>query len=88
MPDFRITFGMRYAHEPHPKAGLLDFTPTPDGYVVIEAEDEFTARMAAFAFLGKAWAFIYAEPFEDWSDRFPRGELARFKAPDLLAGAS
>jgi hypothetical protein len=72
--EFYVTFGQRYAREPHPTFPAAH----PDGYVVIVAPSEPIARAAAFSAFGTAWAFIYERPPEP---RFaPRGELARLVA--------
>lgn len=61
-----ITFGSQYGpgHERHP----VDPRLTRDTYVVFEASDHYTARCAAFAALGSAWAFDYDMDSPDWAD--------------------
>jgi hypothetical protein len=80
MAEFRITFGQRYYREYHPAfvEGRIDFEPDPDGWVTVIAEDEGQAREMAFAQLGRAWAFVYPEPFgPEWMLFHPDGELGR-----------
>lgn len=43
MKEFFVTFGCRYATEPHPYFNK----PHPDGWLIIEAEDELSARRIA-----------------------------------------
>ena len=51
---FYITFGVKYRNELHPQ-GMH-----PDGYAVIIAKDEYTARRCAHRlFTWHGWAFIY-----------------------------
>ncbi len=71
--EYRLTFGVRYATEPHPTFPQAD----PDGWVTILAPDMEAAREVAFSRLGKAWAFL--EPPERMRERFfPHGEIARW----------
>lgn len=92
LPVFYVTFGARYAREPHPKWALAH----PDGYLVLEAEDEPFAREAAWKLCGQHWAFIYTQEqmFADVrhggltaDDLFPRGELARYRVSRRPSGA-
>ena len=70
LKPFFITFAAN--HYPHPYGREVH----PDGYVVIEAEDESQARAAAFHIYGQKWSFIYSEKPEE---RFvPKGELKRW----------
>lgn len=56
-PKWRVTFGQKYRHEPHP---VLGFVPTlPDQFVTVEAVTEREAREKINAWLGSAWAFHY-----------------------------
>jgi hypothetical protein len=77
---FAGTFGQRYRRKVHPAGSWVH----PDGYVVIEALDEKTAREIMFVSFGDQWATLYtwerfcaacgsASVFE----LFPRGELCR-----------
>lgn len=61
---FYVTFGVKYRTEEHP-TGMH-----PDGYAVIIAKDEDSARAFAWELWGAHWAFIY-----DYLDR----ETGRFK---------
>lgn len=71
-----VTFGVQYAHEPHPRCAWVH----PDGWLRIEAQTEQDARLAAVDLLGSAWSMCYTPSDEDeWRDSikfFPRGELA------------
>lgn len=94
MPEYRVTFGSRYRYDPYPNQDALDFVPHPNGWVCIEAENEPQARLAAFALLDQAWAFLYAPPFVNdgppsgrWDQLYPGGELARYTAAELLERA-
>lgn len=58
MKNFYVTFGVKYHREDHPWWG----GPIPhNGYLVIKAEDESSARDIVLDHVGKAWAFIYPE---------------------------
>lgn len=54
---FYLTFGQKYRYEPHPSGNSV----SPDGYVLILAPNEGTARDLAFNIYGSAWAFIYSD---------------------------
>lgn len=54
---WRVTFGQRYRHEPHPVLG--DIPDLPDRYVTVHGPTEHDAHLAATAWLGQAWAFLY-----------------------------
>jgi hypothetical protein len=71
--EYRVTFGCKYAREPHPSFPDAH----PDGWVTIVAPDEMAARRVAHERLSGQYAFIYAP--EEWEPEwFPRGELARW----------
>ena len=70
MKEFYFTFGQTYRHEPHPQGGH------PDGWFTIEASSSEMARQKMFEVCGPRWAMQYDEPP---GDRFPLGELKRFK---------
>lgn len=72
MSEFYVTFGIKYAREPHPTFAAAH----PDGWVTIEAPDEIAARTVAFERLGIYFAFIYYDAPDGCL--FPRGELARW----------
>jgi hypothetical protein len=85
MPNFYITFGQKYRHEPHPMFDLAH----PDGWLRIVADDETQARNLVASYIGPAWAFIYDEPRFDppamkmrW---YPLGELASITADGATA---
>ena len=54
---FYVTFGTKYADEPHPHFPSIN----PDGWVEVEAENESVARQIIYDLLGDKWAFIYSE---------------------------
>ena len=75
-----VTFGVQYARDPnfgerHPMGMHAD------GFAVIEAPDEETARKIAFAIFGQKWSFLYGH--QEWVDKdmearwAPAGELLR-----------
>jgi hypothetical protein len=70
MPDFYVTIGIKY-RDGHPLMPEL----TPQGYLVVEAEDEMAARRRVFDRIGRAWAFIYDTPPDP--AHHPAGEQAR-----------
>lgn len=73
MPEFYVTFGQKYRHEPHPQGGH------PDGWFVVEADDKATAHDLAFQFLNEKWSFLYSKAEFD-PTYYPLGELARINA--------
>lgn len=67
MSKFYVTFGSKYAHEPHPASPLIN----DKCYLQIEAEDRSAARERARALVGEAWAFLYDEAeFTDQPERY------------------
>ena len=80
MSEFRVTFGVRYRHEPHPVLPKAD----PDGYITVVADSEPQARSYLFEHIGRAWAFIYPEPFDEarWAQLHPHGEFLRLDASE------
>lgn len=78
MTQIYISFGLKYAREPHPRLSFAH----PDGYLAVEAPDYRTALATAFGLTGGAHAFDYAERPSDVT--FPRGELARVIVYDAL----
>lgn len=76
--EYRFTFGMKYSREEHPAFPAAH----PDGWLTILARSEEQARAVAWAVIGAAWAFCYAEPFDEakWAQDHPLGELARIDA--------
>jgi hypothetical protein len=75
--EVAITFGVQYAHEPHPVEPAVN----PDGYWVIEAPTYDLARWAAFKRFGYHWAFDYLLRSDDFQRAAARwytlGELGR-----------
>lgn len=65
-----VTFGQRYAREPHPTFPAAH----PDGWLEIEAPNYAAANQAAHDFLGSHFALLYEERNFDPSF-FPRGPL-------------
>lgn len=70
--EFIVTFGQKYRSEPHPKVDYAN----PDGFLVIEAIDEKSARGKAFEELGEYWSHCYPRTTEH-EKYFPLGELHR-----------
>lgn len=77
--DYYVTFGQRYAREPHPTFPGAH----PDGYVVIEAADEEAARATAYTVFDNRYAFIYPEP--PAGEFAPRGEIGRVRSDGSLS---
>lgn len=82
MTEYRITFGVQYAYEPHP-AGEW---PHPDGWLSVFTDDPAMVRPLTAAVVGRedensplAFSSDYhpAEPGYPTLERSPRGELAR-----------
>lgn len=64
MKHFFFTFGVGYAHEPHPYwAGAH-----PDGYLEVIAPDEDAARLVARKFIGLKWGHVY-DRRPEWAKR-------------------
>lgn len=92
MAEFRLTFGVQYAREPHPVNEIAH----PDGWVTIIADDYEDARWLAFREFGRCWSGLYT--LDDFvrnvdpltgrpyahpvpvDQLYPLGELARFTA--------
>jgi len=68
MPNYYITFGQKYRHEPHPTGLPIH----PDACTKVIASDITAARNIAFDCYGPYWGFIYEESEFDAKD-FPRG---------------
>ena len=86
MSNFYLTFGQKYAEEPHPKFALAH----PNGYVRIQAENYEQAREFAFREFGPYWAFLYdeedfAENLDMQTSHYPGGRIGDFKAGPALA---
>lgn len=73
MKEFFITFGVKYAREPHPYFHKAN----PNGYVVVEAPSEDIARRIARAKTANMYAFIYPRDNFD-SSYHPKGEIERW----------
>jgi hypothetical protein len=86
MPEYRVTFGQRYATETHPMFGGAH----PDGWVTIIAPTRHRARCRVVEELGAHWCDLYGpddgppwDGWDGWDDEwwerlFPLGELARW----------
>ena len=83
-----VTFGMKHAHEPHPKLGDLAH---PDGYIVVEAEDLRDLYLFLMIVVGKSDDGVVQYAFDYDLDEFeapggsaerhhPRGRTATFSA--------
>ena len=68
---FYVTFGQKYAREPHPVLGMLPCLP--NHYLVVEGTDE-TIREIVTLTLGTAWSSIYSV-FTFDPGYFPAGPL-------------
>jgi hypothetical protein len=84
MQEFFVTFGQRYAQEPHPV--LAD--AHPDGWLVIEAESWDEARAAVATALGTSWSNLYEKTdfMQDAARLYPRGEIARISPSEKSDG--
>jgi hypothetical protein len=70
MVKYYVSFGQRYAREPHPAIPSIH----PDGLLEIEADNYDDARGKAFVAIGIAWSYLYSQP-SIWY--FPRGVTHR-----------
>lgn len=73
--DFYVTFGQQYREKDHPNP-YNGVVPHPDGYFVVEAQDETQAMHIAVRAFGGRYSNVYpAETFTNhW---YPFGELGR-----------
>ena len=73
--DFNVTFGQQFRTREHPKE-INGVRPHPDGWFVVEAQDEKQAVQIAIKAFGGRYSHLYpAEGFDDtW---YPKGELGR-----------
>lgn len=71
---FYVTFGQKYANEPHPKLPEAH----PNNWVEVEAWGEMAARAIVHAHLGMNWAMIYDE--NQWDQRFYPGKCIKILA--------
>jgi hypothetical protein len=55
LKSFYVTFGVRYAHEPHPYWKGAH----PDGWLTVQAPDEEAARLLVRTFIGLKWSMMY-----------------------------
>lgn len=74
-----ITFGQRYAQEPHP----VDHRIHPDGWIVSVGTDYATAREQAWGVLGEHFAFDYPADTFTSEGHYPRGEIGRIVDGEL-----
>lgn len=80
MKKFYLTFGVQYAHEPHPRGVHVH----PDGYVVITARDMDVARDIVVQLYGRNWSNLYSENEfmqEDVTSFYPKGPLLNIQVP-------
>jgi len=67
---FYVTFGQRYAQEPHPHIDGVH----PDGVLELEAKDWEDARERVFSLTNAAHSFIYDESdMQHFWGHFPMG---------------
>lgn len=70
--DFHITFGRRYADEPHPTCPIVH----PDGWITLRATNYYAARALAYKAFGQNWCDVYtSKGFEGYKHLYPLGEL-------------
>ncbi len=74
--EFRLTFGVKYQHDPHPRGAWI----TAEGWITIVAPSYEEARRVAVDLFGRWWSDLYGpETFDPiW---FPAGELLRIVVP-------
>lgn len=80
LEPFYVTFGVQYRKaDPDAQHPMSPEVIDADGYIVIFAPDEETARFAAFGIFGRQFSFIYqANDFTPGESYFhPLGELGR-----------
>lgn len=83
MANFYLTIGVQYSYQPHP------LKIHPDGYVVVEADNELEGRRAVFELIGAQWSMLHTEEefFSDHHlfegkrtcDFFPAGRLGTIR---------
>ena len=80
MALFYGTFGVQYAHRPHPALKVAD----PSGWITVNAEDYMTAHKFLHWLTDGAFAFLYDEKEfgNELQDFFPRGEIFYVRAPE------
>lgn len=68
---FRVTFGQRYRHEPHPYLGH------PDGWAEVQAENIMEAHAKARQRYGVMFSCVYAPESEFYPTKefYPRGRI-------------
>lgn len=77
MKKFYVTFGQKYRREAHPLQPWVH----PDGWLLVCADDEDTARAAAVSCVGQFFSNIYTHAeFKGDRDLYPKGELNRIDA--------
>ncbi len=79
MKTFYLTFGQKYAREPHPNwVNSAKQFIHPDGWWEVYAPDKEKARDAAFDCLGQYWAGLYLEK-EFSPEHYPMGKIGELK---------
>ena len=73
MNRYAVTLGVQYRNEPHPV--LNPSQRNPDGYLLVQAENEIEARVKTQAVIGTAYAMIYPEDEVKGSRYHPLGCL-------------
>jgi hypothetical protein len=59
MNRYYVTLGLQYRYDPHPV--LPRDRANPDGFLLVQAENENEARDIVYSVLGTAYSFIYTE---------------------------
>lgn len=74
--EYRLTFGVHYSREPHPRGEWIH----PDGWVTVVAASRGEARQVVVDLFGRYWSDLY-DPESFNPAYFPRGELLRVVVP-------
>lgn len=59
MARYMVTMGLQYKREPHPY--LSAEHANPDGWLLVEADNEINAREKVRAVIGNRYSFLYTE---------------------------
>jgi hypothetical protein len=75
--EYRITFLPDQVARPgHPATSSA-------GWITVLAPDEASVRRLISARVGEDWHLLADAPFDDWSEDYPLGELARWTVDQL-----
>ena len=81
MTVFYLTFGDKYAREPHPVLGARP--DLPNGWLTVTAPTMGEARAKVADLIGDAWCDVY-DPDDMRTDYYPAGNLGPIE--DAVAG--